>query len=354
MNMKDTTRLKSGNVVDIAQYKKNAVKNKKPPKKLNREAERAAQELIYDAWESDNKKTRISFAKEALLLFPDCADAYNLLAEDAAKSLEESKEFYRLGMEAGRRALGEKIFKEDSGYFWGLLETRPYMRSRAGLMNCLWDEGSHDEAIGHARALLQLNKNDNQGIRYILISYLACLGRYDELETFMNSPEYQDDGMAEWLYTKALLFFVKTGDSIKARKELSAALHMNKHVPKYLTGKKKIPRLLPDRITVGGEDEACCYAAGNIDAWRKVQGALDWLKAQTFVLPEWSAPASQRWNRIPAGTRKRILGNVWCPRCATGVSMELQNGALDGGCLVLRGTCKRCGGNVVRLIEPEE
>lgn len=277
--MKNKQESKSGNVVDFTQYRKKAVKSKKPPVKVNREAEYAAQELIYDAWESANKKTRISLAKEALIIFPDCADAYNLLAVDAAKSLEEAKEFYRRGMEAGRRALGEKIFKEDNGYFWGMLETRPYMRARAGLMECLWDEGNHDEAISHARELLRLNINDNQGIRYILITYLACLGRYDELEKFMNG-RYKNDGMAEWLYTKALLLFVRTGDIAKARKELSAAMKMNEHVPKYLTGKKKIPRLMPDSITVGGEDEAYCYAAGNIPAWEKVPGALAWLKKQ--------------------------------------------------------------------------
>jgi len=54
------------------------------------------------------------------------------------------------GMEVGRRALGGKIF-EESGHFWGMLETRPYMRARAGLMRCLWEEGKHDKAIGHAR-----------------------------------------------------------------------------------------------------------------------------------------------------------------------------------------------------------
>ncbi|HDS05661.1 MAG TPA: hypothetical protein ENN95_01340, partial [Deltaproteobacteria bacterium] len=226
------------------------------------------------------KSEMIKLAKRALIIFPDCADAYNLLAEVAAKSLEEAKEYYRKGMEAGRRALGEKIFKEDSGYFWGLLETRPYMRSRAGLMQCLWEEGNHDEAIGHARELLRLNKNDNQGIRYVLITYLACLGRYDDLDNFMSSPEYENDGMAEWLYTKALLYFAKTGDTSKARKVLSDALKMNRHVPKYLLGEKKVPRLLPDSITVGGEDEAYCYAAGNIRAWEKVTGALAWLYEQ--------------------------------------------------------------------------
>jgi tetratricopeptide (TPR) repeat protein len=282
--MKDAPKPKSGNVVDFTHYRQKVVKSKKPPVKVNREAKYAAQELIYDAWETANKKTRISLAKKALLLFPDCADAYNLLAEDVAKSLEESKEYYRQGMEAGRRALGEKLFKEGGGHFWGMLDTRPYMRARAGLMECLWEQGNHDEAIGHARELLRLNTNDNQGIRYILITYLACLGRYDELEGFMNGP-YKNDGMAEWLYTKALLLFMRTGDTAKARKGLSDALKMNSHVPAYLLGEKKVPHFLPDKITVGGEDEAYCYAAGNIPAWEKAPGALDWLKKQATAGP---------------------------------------------------------------------
>jgi hypothetical protein len=58
---------------------------------------------------------------------------------------------------------------------------------------------------------------------------------------------------------------------------------MNRHVPKYLTGKKAIPLILPDSVTMGGEDEAFCYAAANINAWKKAQGALDWLKTQAGI-----------------------------------------------------------------------
>jgi hypothetical protein len=92
---------------------------------------------MYDAWESSSRKERIKLAREALSISPDCADAYNLLAEEEARSIEESKEFYRKGVEEGRHALEEKIFKEDGGHFWGYLPTRPYMRSRAGLIECL-------------------------------------------------------------------------------------------------------------------------------------------------------------------------------------------------------------------------
>ena len=49
-----------------------------------------AQDLMYDAWDTEKRKTRIELAQKALSIFPDCADAYNLLAEDEAKTLEEA------------------------------------------------------------------------------------------------------------------------------------------------------------------------------------------------------------------------------------------------------------------------
>lgn len=257
--------------------------NKKIPDIPPKSATELAQDIIYDAWEASSRKERIRLAREALSISPDCSDAYNLLAEEEARSIEEAKEFYQKGVEAGRRALGEKMFKEDYGHFWGYVPTRPYMRSRAGLMECLWKLGSYDEAIGHAREMLKLNVSDNQGIRYILIAYLAELGRYDELEKFMKKGDYRDDCAAEWVYTKALLAFVKMGDSKIAQNQLKAALGFNKYVPDYLTGKKAIPVVLPDRITMGGEDEAYCYAWRYRKSWGKVPGAISWLMEQTGI-----------------------------------------------------------------------
>lgn len=261
-----------------------------------------AQDIIYEAWETESRRERIKMAKEALSISPDCADAYNLLAEEEAKTIEEAKGLYQKGMEGGRRALGEKIFKEDGGHFWGYIPTRPYMRSRAGLMECLWELGDYDEAIGHAKAMLKLNVNDNQGIRYLLIAYLAELGRYDGLESFMNKGGYRNDGAAEWFYTRALLVFVRKGASELAEKELVIALKSNKYVPEYLTGKKEIPRILPDRITMGGEDEGYCYAARNIEAWKKVPGAVDWLRRQARIK---IVPKAGRNETCPCGSGKK-------------------------------------------------
>ena len=54
-------------------------------------------------------------------------------------------------MDAGELALGPKGFKEYAGHFWGFLETRPYMRARAGLAGTLLKLGDEDAAIRHYR-----------------------------------------------------------------------------------------------------------------------------------------------------------------------------------------------------------
>ena len=64
---------------------------------------------------------------------------------------------------------------------------------------------------------------------------------------------------------------------------MKIALESNQYVPEYLTGKKPIPRFLPDNITIHGEDEGFCYASRYLKAWKKVSGAIDWLKEKAGV-----------------------------------------------------------------------
>jgi tetratricopeptide (TPR) repeat protein len=235
-----------------------------------------AQDLIYQAWEIHNLKRQIAFAKKALALSPDCADAYVLLAE-ATAPLDEALELYRKGVEASERALGERAFVEDAGHFWGILETRPYMRARAGLAQCLWASKRRDEALEHYRDMLRLNPNDNQGVRYILVACLLELGRDDEVAVLLEV--YPEDVAATWPWTGALLSFRKQGDNSDLRAKLAAALETNTQVPAFLLGKKTLPSALPDLVGFGDESEAICYAAENLEAWQATNGALSWLAA---------------------------------------------------------------------------
>jgi len=237
-----------------------------------------AQEIMYDAWEASTRQRAVALARKALEVSPDCADAYNLLAEETAKSLEEAIELYRKGVKAGERALGKKAFKEDIGHFWGLIETRPYMRARAGLAQSLWEADQREEAVEHYWDLLRLNPNDNQGIRDLLMPCLIELGRDGDAEKLFQ--QYKEDGMAVWMYSRALLYFRKHGDSPTADESLKAALGENKHVPSYLLGRKRMPRALPDHYGFGDDNEAVLYAHGNRAAWKATPGALEWLAAK--------------------------------------------------------------------------
>jgi len=261
-----------------------------------------AQSVMYEAWETEDSDRRIELAERALSISPNCADAYNLLAKEDAETTAEALDLYRKGVEAGEKALGSKFFKENAGHFWGMLETRPYMRARLELARCLWESKRHDEALGHYYEMLRLNPSDNQGIRYILLACLGELGRFEEMDEFMGS-NYQNDYSAEWFYTKALLAFVREGASTGASAALRAAMKQNKHAPDYLTGKKSIPRQLPDRVTLGGEDEAYCYASDFLDAWKRAPGALDWLEAE---VKKAAPPKAGRNEPCPCGSGRKF------------------------------------------------
>src|SRR6266508_371017 len=112
---------------------------------------------MYDAWETPSPRERVRLARQALDLSPDCADDYVLLAEETARSAKEAADLYAKGVAAGERALGKPVFEEEAGHFWGIVETRPYMRSRLGLARALWALGKRQEAAAHAWELLRLN-----------------------------------------------------------------------------------------------------------------------------------------------------------------------------------------------------
>ncbi len=234
-----------------------------------------AQDIMYDAWDASGSQ-RVNLAREALSISEDCADAYVLLAEESARSLEEAIQFYEQGVLAGERAIGPEAFEENAGHFWGILETRPYMRARAGLGQCLWLQGQHQEAIDHFWDLLRLNPGDNQGLRDVLINWLLEVGDNEGAKKLLD--QYAEGEMATWLYSRALLLFRQEGASAEATEQLERALSHNPYVPYYLLKKRRLPRRPPEYIGFGDRNEAIHYAAGAMSIWRKDRKALAWLR----------------------------------------------------------------------------
>lgn len=233
-----------------------------------------AQDLIYDAWEATGAR-RVTLARQALALWPDCADAYVLLAQQTA-SLGEARALLERGVAAGERALGPRTFAQ-AGHFWLIFETRPYMRARAALAGTLWRLGRREEAVEHQRELLRLNPNDNQGLRYRQALWLLTLESYDELDELFAA--HADDGAPAFTYTKALAAFRRRGDDAGSRALVANARELNPHIAAYLTGRKTLPKQRPAYAVFGEETEAIDYAAGAGELWGNVPGALAWLES---------------------------------------------------------------------------
>jgi tetratricopeptide (TPR) repeat protein len=172
--------------------------------------------------------------------------------------------------------LGEETFEEETGHFWGILETRPYMRAREGLAACLWELGEREEAIEHYREMLDLNPGDNQGIRYELAGWLLDEEMDEELGELLQ--RYEEDASAFWVYTRALWMFRKEGATKEATAALKEAIETNPYVPLYLLGHKSLPGALPELIGFGDESEAVAYFARALSAWLRTPQALEWLR----------------------------------------------------------------------------
>ncbi len=211
-----------------------------------------AQEVIYDAFEADDARERVKLAEKALEITPDCADAYVILAEETAEDAEEARELYEAGMRAGERALGEEAFTQDADNFWDILETRPYMRSREGFALCLWELGQREEAVENYRRMLELNPEDNQGIRHELADCLLALDRDEQLGELLG--RYEEESSAFWVYTRALWAFRQDGSTEEATAALHEAVQTNPYVAQYLLGWKGFPEALEELFMDFGEE----------------------------------------------------------------------------------------------------
>ena len=260
-----TKRTTKSNVVQMPK--------KKSPGVSTAESLRLAQHKVYDAWESTGKR-RATLAREALAISEDCADAYLLLAEDLRDG-QERIELYRQAVAAGARALGKNWETEYKGVCWLANETRPIMRAMASLAMELQGEDELQEALTLYHKLMELNPNDNQGIRYQLVGCLYEAGCDDELEKLLAA--YNGDPSAELLYTKALHFFRKHGPSKRSEKALKEAFKENIHVPIFLSDIVEMPDEPPSSIGCGDDSEAIAYVMDHGYLWWDTEGASEWM-----------------------------------------------------------------------------
>jgi tetratricopeptide (TPR) repeat protein len=231
------------------------------------EAMRLAFELATEAFGSFGRR-QIHLARRAVALWPDCLDAWFLLARRALDP-ESARDLYVKAVAAGERLMpgierrAESFDEEEQRSF------APYCWARSGLGRTLWALGAREEALGHFRWLLAVAP-DRKSAWYVAHALLA-LGRYEEAEDLL--AQYADM-KPDWLYVRALLTFRREGDSPAARQEMAAALAGDRHFAE---------RLLGD-LRPGDIEEEKSPAIPVQEIWAETPGALEALHAESAAL----------------------------------------------------------------------
>lgn len=233
-----------------------------------------AQELAYEAMEARSDKQARKLAQQALALDPECVDALLLLAEMNANTPEELMAALEKAVAAGERSLGPQFFAENKGCFWGIVETRPYMRARFDLGHLLMSAGCLEEAIRHFEGLLELNPNDNQGVRDFLLGCYLSVKHLAGAQRLLQ--DYKNDASAVFAWGQTLERFL-SGDSPGATRALREARRRNRFVEQYLTMRRPLPKERPETYCLGSDEEAVFCLEALSGAWADNPLAATWL-----------------------------------------------------------------------------
>lgn len=189
--------------------------------------EEKAYDLYDKAMESDNIVQAKYYLRQALKLKPDYLDAKVELAtylDDYSKSINE---LTKLKTEEEKRLENEGYFKDDKiGDFYGILETRPYMRLLYQLGRTYQEVTSYRKAASIYKRMIELNENDNLGARYSLMGIYAILEEKEAMEQLLE--KYPEESIPVYLFSFVLNY--KLYQYEEARKYLKK---IQKRVPKF-------------------------------------------------------------------------------------------------------------------------
>lgn len=237
-----------------------------------------AQALLNKAVEASSTKRKIQLAETVLEIYPDSPEAYLILAEESDNE-QDARAYLKAGIAAGERELGELFFEKNKGHFWGLHETRPYIRICKSYAESCWFGGDAKEAAQILERILELNTEDNTGARYLLAAVYLYNNQLKQAEQLLKKHG-KGEAATAFAYDQIILEYKKNGITSQLKMLYRAARGVNKHVPDYLLGLKRLPHNLPDFVGRGDSNEAIEYVIMHSRLWASAPDLLKWMLKQ--------------------------------------------------------------------------
>lgn len=212
--------------------------------------EARSDDILEQAYNADTKMKAKELAKKALIIYPDNIDAMCFLAELENKDSRKLMAYDKAIDKA--EELLKDYFDDSVGHFWGIIETRPYLRAKAGRVRVFIYMKKYKEALTECEDILRLNKDDNMGMRYILINLCCYLKEFDKLEKVIK--DFNED-TSYVLFPQVIMYF-KQGNMEKFKEYLNLLNESNQYIINMLTGKEKMLNEIPKYYSLNSKEEA--------------------------------------------------------------------------------------------------
>lgn len=216
-----------------------------------------ANEILEKASNAKSKKEAIRLAKKAYEKSSDCFDAILFQCDLEENGIKRMK-LLDTGLEAEKNRLTNANYfdKENIGHFYGIFETRPYIRGLANKAEYLLEEGKLHQAESICKEVLRLNKNDNIGVRYLLMAIYAVL---EDEKAIMSLYKKYPEETFEMIFPIFALYY-KLGNNKKAKEYLNRVNKCNSNFVKLLNGTiKESEKVEPGYYSRGDSSEIFMY-----------------------------------------------------------------------------------------------
>jgi len=210
--------------------------------------------------------------------FPEFIDARHHLAIVLQQSYGGPGVYdWRDAVKVGLQVLPPEFVVGRDRLEWGWLDNRPFLRAYHGLALAELADDRTGEALAICQDLLDLNPNDNQGVRTIAANLLFARRRPDAVLALCD--RYPMDGLPAMSFGRVLALYMLDREDEAAAALRKAAEH-SPLVAKELTKKTHPePRSRhPGFITMGGADEAYDYWREAGGSWKRAPGALEFVR----------------------------------------------------------------------------
>lgn len=201
-------------------------------KKVSKKNKDLSREYYYDALEAQTDDEMLELLDKALELNPANYEAKLVIVQQLKHPLLILAEIDEV-IEGLKEEIKDLFVEENIGSFYGIWETRPYLRACATKVNALLEMEYLHEAVYHMEEIIRLNESDNLGYRDVLFIAYASFGMRDkhtELAQKYDFPELAHN------FSNLLLYLVE-GNTEAAKKEIAKVEKENKYFLKLLVGK---------------------------------------------------------------------------------------------------------------------